>query len=267
MKPEFVPVESQFHCSAEWHLRQMKSRFAPLLYSWARRLSKKSRVFSASAENVSAYFYVDRKTVLSALDELAVSGFFEITHSERFKPSLYLVVDHRDWAKRHPDRCLERVSFPWEGEGDSLGRQLYAISGGRVKFWPRHMTGLRNLGFSDEQIIEQFRGFMEAAEHVGLRWNRAFFDFHAGLKAISSGTASSRTDTVRVQSNGHGRVQSIPPAESNRLDPSLRSSSPKGVDEQKLTIPGSPNRPISNPSLLKPLKDKSKSKEASHAAN
>ena len=70
--------ESPFHCSAEWHLQRMLSRLALAVYSLARKLSGKSRVFSASAENVAMYFGVHRNTVQRALEELANAGFFEL---------------------------------------------------------------------------------------------------------------------------------------------------------------------------------------------
>lgn len=278
MTPTSVIAEGRFFCSAEWHLKRMKSRFACPLYNWARKLSKQSGgVFYASAEHVAEYFGVDRKTALSALAELAESGFFVIDRTERFKPNTYRVIDHKEWAKRHPGRCVEKESFPWSGDGDPLGRELYAISGGRVKFWPKQMTGLRNLGFSDEDIIKQFRIFIDRADYTAERWKHAYYDFYASLKAAPTvgvdndsdgefpllgvvkgvgdfpdlknilrerkqgSAASSPTDSVRVQSNGPHRVQSNSSVESSRTDPSSRSSSSrKEVGEPELTIPAAP---------------------------
>jgi len=236
-----VTTGGRFFCSAEWHLQQMKSRLASSLYNWARRLSKQSRVFSASAEHVAEYFGVNRKTALSALEELAENGFFIIDRSERFKPNVYRVISHNEWAKRNPSRCVEKIAFPWDGEGDPLGRQLYAISGGRVKFWPLQMNGLRNMGFPDEQIIEHFRTFIDEASYTEKRWKYAYYDFRGYLRdlivAKTRSSVSSRTDSARAQSNGHHRVQSNGPAESSPTDSSSRISSRKGVDESQQTIP------------------------------
>lgn len=254
MKNGFATTEREgsFYCGAEWHLQQMKSRLACPLYNWARRLSQKSGVLSASAEHMAEYFGVNRKTVLCALEELAESGFLVIDRSERFRPNTYKVLDHKEWIKRHPNRCVGKVSFPWEGEGDPLGRQLYAISGGRVKFWPRQMTGLRNLGFSDEQIIERFQSFIDQASYTGKRWKHAYYDFYAHLEDLvvvgTRSNGSSRTDSARVQSNGHHRVQSNGHAESSPTDSSSRSSSRKEVDECESTIPA-PRRLASYPSF------------------
>jgi hypothetical protein len=219
--------ESQFHCSAEWHFVQMKSRLAAPIYGWASKVSRRSGVFHASAEHMAQYFGVNRKTIFSALDELTAGGFLELMRKERFKPNIYKVIGHKEWAIAHPGRCVRQVEYPWKGEGDPLGRQLYAISGGRVKFWPNQMTGLRNIGFSDEEITEHFRAFIERkAGYVGSQWERAYYDFYGYLKRlyvspaavasahILNGIESYRADSGtprRVRSNGLGRVQSNGP--------------------------------------------------------
>jgi hypothetical protein len=206
---------------------------------------------------------VDRKTVLSALSELAESGFFVIDRSERFKPNTYKVIDHKEWAKRKPGQCIEKASFPWDGEGDLLGCQLYQISGGRVKFLPRQMTGLRKFGLPDEQIIERFRVFIDHADYTGKRWKHAYYDFYASLKDVPTveveeeedgsfpdardilrerkegSTESSPTDSAGVQPNGHYGIQSNGlGAASSAVDTSSRSlSSRRRGHESQLTIP------------------------------
>jgi hypothetical protein len=279
--PAAIP-EGRFFCSVEWHLQQLKSRLACPLYSWGRRLSTTSGVFSASAEHVAEYFGVNRKTALSTLRELAELGFFIIDRIERGKPNTYKTIDHDEWAEHNPGRCVEKASFPWEGQGDRLGCHLYQISGGRVKFWPRQMTGLRNLGFSDEQIIEQFRTFMVEADYTGRRWKHAYYDFRTRLKVHSNvgveeeggfpdmrdilraqkmrSIESSPTDSVGVQSSGHPPVQSNGLHQSSRTDPSSRSSSRKEVDESELTIPA-PRRVVSYPSFKNKEKAAAQKKE------
>lgn len=186
-RKDFLAEGSPFYCSVEWHLYRMKSEFAPVLYSWARKVTHKTGVLSASAERIAQYFSVERKTVLRALDELSDAGFFKLTRIERFKPNVYKIVDHREWAKRHPRRCVEKISFPWDGEGDLLGQQLFAISGQRVKFLPNQVAGLRALGFSDDRITEEWRVFMDESEYEGKQWRqRAYYDFYDCLKERST---------------------------------------------------------------------------------
>lgn len=185
--------ESPFHCSAEWHLQQMTSRLALAVYSLARKLSGKSGVFSASAENVAMYFGVHRNTVQRTFEELANSGFFELSQTERFRPNVYHVVDHNEWAKRHPRQCVKKSSFPWDGEGDPLGTQLHAISGQRVKFLPNQVAALRKFGLSDDQIKAEFHTFLEESSYEGKRWKYAYYDFRKHLGARTGAHAKSRS--------------------------------------------------------------------------
>jgi hypothetical protein len=239
MTPETtsIPSDSPFHCSAEWHLRQMKAELAPLLYSWARRLSAKSGVFSASAENVAKYFGVHHNSVLRAIKELVETGFFQLERREKFKPNTYIVVDHKSWAAHHPNRCVTEVSFPWTGEGDPLGRELYAISGGRVKFWPNQMEAYRKLDLPDEEIAWQFRNFM--ARYDGRHWNHAPYDFLGFLKALTGSTDNNRRLSTRPQpkvSTDHNRSSSPTTTEGGQVvDISLRGKSSK----REKSIPGS----------------------------
>ena len=188
---DYVWDESPFHCSAEWHLQQMTSRLALAVYSLARKLSRKSGVFSASAENVAMYLGVHRNTIQRALEELAKVGFLELWRVEQFKPNVYHVVDHKEWAKRHPSQCVKKSSFPWEGVGDSLGRELHAISGQRVKLLPNQTVALRKFGLSDDQIKEEFRTFLDESDYEGKRWKYAYYDFLRHLRARTGPHAKS----------------------------------------------------------------------------
>jgi hypothetical protein len=167
----------------------MSSKLAAALYSWAWKLAKKTGVFSASAENVAEYFGVHRNTAQAALDELAWKGFFRMLECERFKPNVDELVDHRAWAKRHPHRCVGKISYHYTASGDPLGKQLHAISGQRARFLPNQVTGLRNLGLTDEQIEAEWREFMKESDYTGKQWKRAPFDFHAKMKDLVAVTA------------------------------------------------------------------------------
>lgn len=157
---------------------------------------RKSGVFSPSAENVAIYFGVHRNTVQRALDELASAEFLELWQVERFAPNAYHIVDHKEWAKRHPGQCVKKSPFPWEGEGDPLGRELHAISGQRVKFLPNQTVALRKFGLSDDRIKAEFRTFLEESDYEGKRWKYAYYDF---LKCLRMFTASRPASTAANQ--------------------------------------------------------------------
>jgi hypothetical protein len=232
-------------------------------------LARKTGVFSASAEHVAPYCAVERKTVLRALDELRDAGWFELQRSEPFKPNVYRIVEHKEWAKRHPGQCVVKDVMPWDGEGDALGRQLFAISGQRVTFFPNQATGLRALGFSDERIIEAFRTFIDGADYKGKEWKHASFDFHAHLKTLAASLSKTPVADADVRdSRGaeyHGRYSDgVPPKALDRVpsesaveyhgrDASSRYESPKGVFEGEKSIPDVP--PLASPPPLKPTSE------------
>jgi hypothetical protein len=173
---EPAAAESEYHCSVEWHLFHIPS--APAIYSWAHKVSGKSGSFYASARNMAAYFRADRGTILRALKALTANGFLILDRAERGRSNVYRVIDHKDWALAHPGLCVQELAFPWKGEGDPLGPRLYAISGGRAKFFPSQMTGLRNhCGLSDDEISEQFQRFLLEWDYTGSAWNRIYYDF------------------------------------------------------------------------------------------
>lgn len=161
-------MESFYHCSAEWHLWQLKdskgrrTRFAAVLYTFAYHLSKGSGVFYASAVRIAEHFGISKWTVLRAMEALTAAGFFVLINKEFFQSSIYRVVSHEEWAKVHPARCVVKVEYPWSDEiGDELGVQLYTKSGGRVKWFPNILGALRKTGLTDEQIVQEFECFFD----------------------------------------------------------------------------------------------------------
>lgn len=159
----------------------MFSRFAPLLYSWGRHLSANSDSFYASAVNIARHFRRDRTTVLSALEEMVNDDWAEVVHKEPGKPVKYRFINHNEWAKNHPGCCIEKDTMPWEGEGDPLGRQLYAVSGGQAKFLPGQMEALRKSELPDEQIVDEFRVFLDQNPQKGRAWNSVYYRFYTYL--------------------------------------------------------------------------------------
>jgi hypothetical protein len=159
---------SYYHCSAEWHLWQLKDRkdvrttLAAVLYPFAYRLSKDSGVFHASAVRIAEHFRTSEWTVLRAMDALTKAGFLVVINKEYFQASIYRVVSHEEWARAHPEQCLVKADYPWSGEeGDELGVQLYTKSGGRVRWFPNILGALRKTGLNDEQIVQEFELFFK----------------------------------------------------------------------------------------------------------
>src|SRR5258707_15790114 len=111
----------------------MKSTLAPLVYSLALRLSKRSGVFSASLLTLANYFGHDYSTVWRAVQELVTVGFFDLISAESFQHSTYRVIKHEEWAKAHPGACCEKIAFP--GEGAKLAPTLHRACGGRGRFF------------------------------------------------------------------------------------------------------------------------------------
>jgi len=189
-----------FHCSWEWHFGDMNSRFAPLLYSWGRGLSFKTDSFYPSLQNIATHFRRDRTTVLRALQELLDYDWIEVTNKEPGKTVRYRFLDHEEWSRKYPHNCIEKDVMPWEGEGDPLGKQLHAISGGLAKFLPRQMDGLRKSVFSDQQIADEFQIFLDRNPHKGRDWNRAYYHFHPHLLSLSEALRKAVDD--KNSSNG-----------------------------------------------------------------
>jgi hypothetical protein len=165
-------------------------------------------VFSASAENVALYFGVHRNTVQRALEEIANAGFFALREVEQFRPNVYHVLDHKEWAKRHPGLCVKKSSFPWQGEGDPLGRELPAISGQRVKFLPHQTVALRRFGISEDEIKAEFRTFLDESTYEGKRWKYAYYDFLKYLRVLTASRPKnpSASNAVNAEGSSSGTV-------------------------------------------------------------
>jgi hypothetical protein len=150
---------SNFYCSSEWHLARLRCPTAALVYPFALRISKNSGKFSCSAISVARFLDVHRTTVLRAYHQLSELGFFELLEYGRFDTNIYSVVLHSDWAERHPGRCIQKIQFPWSGEGDPLAQQLYAASGGRVKFREFQIREYRKMGLDEAELVARFNEF------------------------------------------------------------------------------------------------------------
>jgi hypothetical protein len=150
---------ASFHCCAERHLAQFKSPTAALVYPFALRISKKTGTFSCSAISVGKFLNLHRTTILRAYKELTEFGFFELVYYGQFDTNVYAVLKHEEWAAKHPGQCVKKIEFPWTGEGDPLGQQLWVASGCRVKFKEFQVTGFRKTGLPEDTIVALFKEF------------------------------------------------------------------------------------------------------------
>ena len=155
------PASTRFHCCSEWHLARLKSPTANLIYTFALRISKTSHRFACSAAGVADFLGLHRTTVLRAYHELRDAGFFELLEYGQFDSSIYRVLTHDEWKEKYPGRCTVKEQFPWSGEGDPLGRKLYAASGCRVMFKEFQVNNYRKTGVDEATIVALFTEWRE----------------------------------------------------------------------------------------------------------
>jgi hypothetical protein len=153
-----LPPQTEYDCSIEWHLARLVP-LAALIYGFGSRISRKSGRFFCSAGGLAEYFGYNEKQVRRAFDALVKSGFFIVLEKRPFTTTVYSVVSHQAWAALHSGRCAARLSFPWSAEGEALGRDLYARSGGKLKFRPYQIGLIRDTGFDDARIGAEFCEF------------------------------------------------------------------------------------------------------------
>lgn len=186
----FADENEFFHCSWEWHIARL-SPVCALIYPLAFRVgggistALENRRFFASASSLAEYFAYSECQVRRALKELEAAGFFQLIARKKFRPTHYRVFGHEDWASMHKGKCTTRVQYPWTGEGDPLGQELWKRSCGQVKFMPFQIEGLRNLGVDEDKILEEFSVYWE---QTGERMNpkNVPASFHMFIKNASS---------------------------------------------------------------------------------
>jgi hypothetical protein len=143
----------------------MKSTYALAVYNLALKISNKSGRFYCSALGLAEYFGCNEKSIRRAYKELVKVGFFRLIDHPVFEPSVYQPVDHKSWAEKHPGNCVTKREFPWSRETDRLGQALWSVSGGQAPFMNHQIKALKKLGFSDEEIISEFKAFWSSHRH------------------------------------------------------------------------------------------------------
>lgn len=155
-----------FHCSWEWHVARL-SPVCALLCPFAFKVSGgkekelRDRRFFASAGALADYFGYSESQIRRGLNALVDLGFFQLVSSKKFTPNHYRVLSHDDWAQKNKGRCTSKTQFPWTGEGDPLGRSLWTLSGGQVKFADFQVTNIRKLGLDEETVVKGFSSYWE----------------------------------------------------------------------------------------------------------
>jgi hypothetical protein len=189
--------ETAYHCTATWHLARM-SKAAGLIYSLACVISKISHQFFCSAPNLAQYLDYERRQIYRALRELETARFLELISSRNFQTNVYRVVLHAEWAEKHPGKCATKQTFVWEAEGDELGRQMYALSGGRYRFREHEVKILRKTGLTEKDILAEWQDFIDRWEPLNPQDEKyPFSRFHDVVK-VKMGN-SNRLQTLIVQ--------------------------------------------------------------------
>jgi hypothetical protein len=158
------------YCSAEWHFARFHgdgSELCAALYNMALHIAGEGGVFFFSVPNLARYFDTSTHRVREALHLLADSQFFELPPKIRKGETVrYRPVTHKTWSERHPGMCCRKESLPDYMQGDPLGRVLWGISGGKMKFFPEWLDHLRK--FANDAAIEQaFRIFADGERVPG----------------------------------------------------------------------------------------------------
>jgi hypothetical protein len=151
------PHFAKLHCNVEWHAAHTDLLYAVSVYHIAKRVSKDSDRFEVSQDTIAEYLGADIKSIRPCYQFWIDQGFWEVIQQRPGRSTEYHILDHAEWAARHPGKCCEKLLHA-EGD-DQLSRDLHGITG--KTFWPNYMTALRKTGFQDEQIKSYARTVLE----------------------------------------------------------------------------------------------------------
>lgn len=161
-----APKPNGYLCDSFFHLRKSGNLLA--LYCLLAKLTKGgTTTFFGTYANVARYFFPNAngekfgaayETVRRNFHALRKLGWLKARPDGDWD-----FIDHKEWAKEHAGECLKRVVIPWQDETDPLVKQLYALSGGKLRLMENHIAGMRKLG-TDQEIIEAFATKMKEAE-------------------------------------------------------------------------------------------------------
>jgi hypothetical protein len=170
-------------CTGEWHISRLGATYAPLVYSYAMHMSKKSGRFWLSLPAIAEYFNADIKSIRKAVRALEKARFFIRLKNENSRAVSYRPLGHGEWAKRHPGCCLEKVQKTWHDEPvDPLVSRLYAASDGKLRLYTNFVTGMRRTRLSDDEIVQAWGYFYAIDEQP---WRGVFGRFMQHLRDLA----------------------------------------------------------------------------------
>ena len=157
MRNKKVPNRfSTINCNIEWHCfgagTLVAAAAATALYHIGKRISRDSGVFRVPVSGISEHLGLDIKTARLAYHFLVGNGFFVVLREVPGAPTEYHVLDHNEWAAKHPGKCCVKLTVNTT-EPDTLRAALHGITG--KNFWDNYMDAIRKCGLADEYVIEQ----------------------------------------------------------------------------------------------------------------
>lgn len=185
---------SEFHCCAEWHIAQFRwaSGAAALIYPWALRLcnSGDKRIFRASVAQAAEFFGLGMRTAQRAFEKLKDAGLFILLESgkDNYEASVFQILTHQEWAAKNPGQCTTKYDNGWAATEDPLGRELFSLSGGKVKFKPFQVHTYRKTVPDSELIKMVFSKWypQHSGQQQGRKWRNAVgYEFGQHLKSIA----------------------------------------------------------------------------------
>jgi len=154
---------ASFYCSPSWHIENgLAFRIYELAYMLCKVGTPEEKTFYGSAPQLSEYFRYSERTIYGALEYLSELGFFVLKDRGFFESNVYKVVSHKDWIETHPDQCSEKLEYSYSGDGDPLGIDLYALSNGRINFYPFQIKLIRAIGFSEDETKTYFMAYLSS---------------------------------------------------------------------------------------------------------
>jgi hypothetical protein len=89
----------------------------------------------------------------------------KLAHTRRNPPSssssTRISQVHHFPLQNRVTRLIPTVRTAGTGEGDLLGRSLWKMSGGQVKFKDFQVKGLRNLGVDESKVVAEFSAYWD----------------------------------------------------------------------------------------------------------
>src|SRR6266851_1538537 len=145
--PEHKPLK----CGHYWHF--CKSGQFLAIYDFIGALTAGGeRPFFTKIVKVATFFDFNEETTRRVIANLKRKGWLEKRGDEK-----WYYVSHDERAKKYPGDCKVRPLLEWQVETDPLVGELYALSGGKLRVYPKLVEALRKLCADDTRIIDVFK--------------------------------------------------------------------------------------------------------------